>query len=129
MSRNRQQGTKWERDIIELAESCGLKAWRLAEHGSNDQGDVIVRTGAGEHVVVEAKCRGNLTVHPAVEKARAKAGHPSVPFDVSLACVAWKRLVSTDGERRRQPGRPVAVLDLEDFMRLLARRGRVRLRA
>jgi len=127
VNRNKDQGTDWQREVLERCTSAGLKAWTLAEHGSKDQGDICIRVG-GEHVIAEAKCRSNLTVHPAVGLANSKAKHPSGEFPARFAFIAWKRLVATDGPRRRQPGKPVAVLDLDDLLWLLTRVGKVRLR-
>ena len=127
MSRSKDQGTEWEREVLERCAAAGLRAWRLAEHGQNDQGDLCIQTGT-EHVIVEARCRSNLTVHPAVGQANSKARHPSAEFPARFAFIAWKRLVSTDGQRRRQAGKPVAVLDLDDLLALLAGQGKVRLR-
>ncbi len=42
MSKNKQQGTAWETSLVRRAEDFGLKARRLAEAGSNDQGDVYI---------------------------------------------------------------------------------------
>ena len=115
--RVKDQGTGWERDVEGMCKDAGLKVWRLAEHGSNDQGDLMVESRWGR-IVIECKCRGNLPVHAAVGKANSKARHPST-FPARMAVVAWKRLVDTGGVRRRQAGRPVAVMDLEDLLCLL----------
>ena len=119
-NKNKQAGTAWERDLEGQAHDHGLKAWRLAEHGQHDLGDLVVVTGDGDHIILEAKCRGALPVHVAVAKARGKARHPSAAFLPLMAVVVWKRLQTVIGnERRRQPAPPVVVMDLDDFWTLI----------
>jgi len=122
-SPQKRQGTSWERDLESQAHDHGLLAWRLAEHGQHDLGDLVVVTADGDHIILEAKCRQALPAHTAVAKAKVKARHPSAEFLPLTAVVVWKRLQATSVDRRRrQPAPPVVVMDLDDFWTLIGGR-------
>jgi len=116
VSRQRQQGTSHESWIVKAMQAIGLKARRLAEGGSADEGDVETFIG-GVRWVLEGKARQTLNVQQTLGKARRKAGGLPV-------AVVWKRLVRVPGYSVRQPvegERIVVVLGWDDFIGLVSR--------
>ena len=116
MSKYKSQGTKHESWIVNELEVVGLKARRLAEGGSADEGDVEVNI-EGTRWVLEGKARQTLNVQTTLGKARKKAG------GLTPVAVIWKRLVKVPGYTNRQPvegERVVVTLSWEDFLRLLS---------
>lgn len=121
-NRAKQDGTEWETALVRQAEACGYTAWRLAEGGSNDPGDLVIRTPDGDHYIVEAKRRAALNAHDALVKATDKASSAVLPFAVTGVGVAWKRLVRKDGRQRRvQAGPPVMLISVEEWLSLIGR--------
>lgn len=115
MSKPKAQGTRHESWIVKELDAIGITARRLAEGGSEDEGDVEA-TINGTRWVLEGKARQNLNVQKTLGKARKKAGG-----DVPVA-VIWKRLVKVAGYQNRQPveGERVTVtLSMDDFIRLI----------
>jgi len=111
----KQQGTRHESWIVNELEAIEVDARRLAEGGSDDEGDVEAFL-AGERWVLEGKARQNLNIQLTLGKARRKAGGGRV-------AVVWKRLVRVAGMNKRQPvegERVVVVLGWEDFLHLVA---------
>ncbi len=108
--RPKDQGTRFESQLVRLATDYGLEAERLAEGGQNDLGDLRI-----EGWIIEAKHRANLNIHDALRKALKKSGN-------RRTVVAWKRLVRRGGNTRRAPaGEPVIVaMALGTFLDLLA---------
>jgi hypothetical protein len=116
MSKSKAQGTKHESWIVNELEVVGLKARRLAEGGSADEGDVEVNI-EGTRWVLEGKARQTLNIQATLGKARKKAG------GLTPVAVIWKRLVKVPGYTNRQPvegERVVVTLSWEDFLRLLS---------
>jgi hypothetical protein len=114
MSKAKQQGTAHESWIVNALAVVGIKARRLAEGGSADEGDVEAQID-GTRWVLEGKARQNLNVQKTLSKAREKAGG-----DTPVA-VVWKRLVKVAGYTNRQPvegERVVVILSWDDFVRL-----------
>lgn len=115
MSKQKQQGTNHESWIVKALNAVSIKAKRLAEGGSADEGDVEAFIG-GNRWVLEGKARQTLNVQATLGKARRKAGG-STPV-----AVVWKRLVKIAGYKIRQPvegERVVVVLSWDDFMLLV----------
>lgn len=94
VSKNKQQGTRYERTILTALTDLGLDAERLAEGGRYDLGDL--RVTAGSDWIVEAKARQRLVVHDALDKAAAKSGQLQT-------ALLWKRLVPRESAARRAP--------------------------
>ena len=118
---SKQLGTAWETEIVRVAQAHGLKAWRLAEGGPNDAGDIAIETKDGDVYVCEAKCRTNLNIHETLDKATVKAENADLPFVPAGVAVAWKRLVNTGGRRRVQAGPPVVAVELGEWLDLISR--------
>lgn len=122
MSKQKAQGTRFETDIVGAMRAIGVKARRLAEGGSLDDGDVEADIN-GTRWILEGKARQALPIQATLAKARAKANKGSdVPVPVA---VLWKRIVRVPGKQARQPvagERIVVVLSLEDFLSLIERK-------
>ena len=91
------QGTKFESFIRDLLLDWGFKAYRLAEGGLKDEGDVQVEIDNGilpkPEVVFECKARQNLNIHQTYYKATQKTDKPVI--------LAWKKLVNKGSSARR----------------------------
>lgn len=112
MSKNRNQGTAWQRGLVTLFRVAGFATKVLPELGSNDEGDVETWIG-GKRVVIECRARENMSIHTALTKAKNKA-----PDDI--VALAWKRLVKSPGRVRRiAAGKPTITFTVEDFLRLV----------
>jgi hypothetical protein len=114
MSKQKQQGTTHESWIVKQLTAVDIDARRLAEGGSEDEGDVEA-TIAGERWVLEGKARQTLNIQATLGKARRKAGGAPV-------ALVWKRLVRKPGLTVRQPvegERVVVVLGWDDYVNLI----------
>lgn len=115
MSKNKQQGTAFETWTRKALNALNIRARRLAEGGSYDEGDVEAHLDGQNRWVIECKARSSLNVQQVLGKARRKAGGAPV-------ILVWKRLVRVPGKQVRQPvdgERIVVCLSWEDFVRLL----------
>lgn len=115
MSKNKKQGTAFETWTRKALNSLGIGARRIAEGGSNDEGDVEAHLDGITRWVIECKARSSLNIQETLGKARRKAGGAPV-------ILVWKRLVRVAGKQIRQPvdgERIVVVLGWDDFVRLL----------
>ncbi len=115
MSKAKKQGTSHESWIANELNSHGIDARRLAEGGSDDEGDVEAYLIGGRWIL-EGKSRQVLNVQATLGKARRKAAGLPV-------AVVWKRLVKVAGKKVRQPvegERIVVILGWDDFVRLVA---------
>jgi len=111
------EGTDWEQAIIHDALAKGLQAWPLARRGPSDPGDLVVVDKNGDHWVVEARQRQQMGVHRELAKAKEQTARADLPFVPYSTVIAWKRLEKKGGnERRTAVGRPVVVIDLEDWL-------------
>jgi hypothetical protein len=120
MSRQKKQGTTHESWIVNELHANEYEARRIAEGGSQDEGDVEAHL-AGERWVLEGKARSNLNVQEALGKARAKACAANGGQPVPVA-VVWKRLVRVPGLKVRQPiegERVVVILGWDDYVSLV----------
>ena len=115
MSKAKAQGTSHESWIVKALTALGLTARRLAEGGSEDEGDVEAFI-SGRRWVLEGKACQTLNVQAILGKARKKAGG-NTPV-----AVVWKRLVRVPGYKVRQPiegERIVVILSWDDFESLV----------
>jgi hypothetical protein len=118
MSKAKAQGTTHESWIVKELEAAGIKARRLAEGGSDDEGDVETYLD-GDRWIMEGKARQTLNIQATLGKARRKAGGLRV-------AVVWKRLVKVAGYQNRQPvegERVVVILGWDDFLFLVRNQG------
>lgn len=115
MSKSKAQGTAHESWIVQALGAIKVKARRLAEGGSADEGDVEASI-AGTRWILEGKARQTLAVQTTLAKARRKAAGAPV-------ALVWKRLVKVAGKTNRQPvagERVVVILGWDDFLALVA---------
>lgn len=108
------QGTRFETLIVNKLNEFGFKAKRLAEGGSQDEGDIEcfnTFTSLLPHprVVLEAKHRANLNVHQTLHKAKEKS-----KGDVILAWKKTKR--NTASKVRVADGERIVYIVDEDLM-------------
>ena len=96
------QGTRAETGFVKTAQQAGCKAWRLAEAGSNDPGDVAVETPDGDTYIVEVKHRDRLSLHAEGEKTERKAADADLPFPVAGTALYWRRTTRDTEEGRRR---------------------------
>ncbi len=115
VNKPKMQGTAHESWIVKEFKADGMESRRIAEGGSDDEGDVEVFIN-GKRWVLEGKATQTLNVQKILGKARRKAG------GLTPVAVVWKRLVKVAGKQNRQPvegERTVVVLSWEDFMTLV----------
>lgn len=112
MSRQRQKGTAFERQIADYL------AWHLKDdridrmplHGAKDRGDIAgVRSIAGKVVIECKQYGGRLLPGPWVEEAHIEAGNA----DAAVGVVIAKRRGTTD------PGEQFVLMTVRDLTRLL----------
>lgn len=120
MTRQKQQGTAWETELVARARAAGLTAHRLAEGGSSDLGDVLLETPDGDHYVLEAKATERLALPETLAKAEAKVAKGDPPWPIAGVAVAWKRYKRNTGAVRRSADVLVA-LRLEEYLELIRR--------
>jgi len=115
------QGTREETRVTRDHNSIdGITAWRLAEQGTNDPGDVAVHLeSTGDHIILECKHRDRLNIHQTVQKAKKKAETADLPFIPTLTAVVWHRTIRVAGERG-VPAGTVVCLDYEDWLELVS---------
>lgn len=111
-NKHKKQGTTEERRQLNLLRHAGFPGQRLAEGGSNDEGDLKIEVGT-THIIVESKHRDRLPIHEAVQKAEAKA----FPYE---SVIWWKRTTLKKGNKQRsQVGEPIVCMSEGFFLELL----------
>lgn len=113
------QGTRAETEAVKILKASGLKAWRLAEGGVKDAGDIAFVDGDGDTWIGEVKHRERLAVHDTYARARQKAEKADLPYPVAGTVLIWKRSTLTEGALRRTPVGTVVVMDWPTFLDLL----------
>jgi hypothetical protein len=111
------QGTSWESEVVKDAKALEMEARRLAEGGSDDEGDVEVY--ADERWLVECKARANLNIQETLAKAIEKGKQQGHTGPVA---VVWKRLVRAAGNSKRTPVagvRAVAIVEYDLWLEIL----------
>jgi Holliday junction resolvase len=107
MSREKDRGTAWETAVVAYLNSHGVQAYRVAQHGARDVGDIHV---AGRDVVLEAKDwkSPGEALPVAADQAAREAVHAGAALGVSII------------KRPRRPvGEAYAVIRLSDLAKLL----------
>ena len=117
MSKSKAQGTAWESSIVLKLTDAQLRARRLPELGSHDEGDIEMIDNQGARWVIEAKATQTLNVTRVLGKAREKSrGDHTVLF--------WKRLVpKKEGMKIRQADgeKEVVIMSMRDFLYIVRR--------
>lgn len=123
-NQNKREGTNWEQQLVRTLQDAGLKAWPLARRGPSDPGDVVVVTPGGDHIIIEARSRERMSVHPELETAKWQTAHADLPFIPAAVVIVWKRMWRKPGnERRTRIGEPVVVMGLADWVEMLTEWG------
>lgn len=115
MSKSKAQGTAFETWIVNEYNSKSPAGWaeRIAEGGEHDRGDVRIVNELDEVWIAECKATERLNVTRVLAKARKKSR-------IMNTVLIWKRLVKSDGARRKADGeKVVVVMDLDTFWRLI----------
>ena len=106
VNKPKMQGTAFESWLVTKLNEALFPfspARRIAEGGSNDEGDIAYFDGFNQRWVIEAKATQTLNVTRVLGKARAKGGKYTV--------LAWKRLTRSKGNTNRTPdGEPIVVV-------------------
>lgn len=73
-ARNRRAGARWQTDLRNHLRDAGLDVERLVLTGTQDEGDLVIRTNTEQFIVLEAKAG---VMHPAqfVREAHTEAAH------------------------------------------------------
>jgi hypothetical protein len=119
MGKMKSQGTSWESEVVKDAKALEMDACRIAEGGSEDEGDVEIQ--ADTRWLVECKARQNLNIQETLAKAIAKGKQQGHTGPVA---VVWKRLVKVAGNSKRTPVagiRAVAIVEYELWLDILRR--------
>ena len=118
----KQQGTKFETWCATRAAFHGFTAYRLAEAGLKDPGDILIHNPeSDDRWIAECKATANLNPHRTLAKAREKVENADLPYPVRGTVVIHKKLTRKDGNSRRSPdGEPIVVsMTLDDFLELI----------
>lgn len=116
---NRRRGTQFETDLVKHFRSKGMDTERLRLSGKEDEGDIVVRIGRDQRVVVEAKSGKNLSVRrwfeeEAVPEARNYAKRRSLLNEEVAATLVMK-------SHNKAIGKSLVTIDLDTFTDLLER--------
>lgn len=120
VNKPKKQGTTFETSQVNKINQYNAhhKARRLAEGGSNDEGDIeffrIDFMLPNERWIMEAKNRQAFNLHRGLQIAKSKAG--KIPV-----VIAWKKLKKVEGQKRRQSDGESVVycMDEKTFFALL----------
>ena len=98
---NKAKGSRWERDLEEFLNGCGVKARRLPRAGSKDIGDVAIELKSGRVIVIEAKDVKAANLAEFLRQAHLEAAHYGAKYDVdTYGVVAQKtRMKGVGGGR------------------------------
>ncbi|WP_327292423.1 hypothetical protein [Streptomyces sp. NBC_01198] len=113
-ARNKRKGAQWETDLREGLRAEGLDVESLRLHGTEDEGDMVIREDDGHWLVIEAK---NARFEPGVFLGQAQierehfAKHRGLDLDRVESIVVVKR--------RGKPWRKAFVLTtVEEYLGL-----------
>jgi hypothetical protein len=114
-SKQKQQGTAWQRAVRHVMEVRGFKVEVLPEGGVNDEGDLWVPE---LNMVIECRTRMQMNIHDATLRAQQKAAM----IRQARVAVAWKRLGLKPGNRKRtQVGVPIVAMPINQWMDLVTK--------
>lgn len=82
MSVSKRDGTRWEATLVDYLGQAGLRAYRLAQRGRADIGDIRVE---GLDWTIEAKAERSLRLGVACTEAQREARRGGTPHWVVLA--------------------------------------------
>lgn len=116
---NRRRGTQYESDLVKHFRGKGMDTERLRLSGREDEGDIVVRIGKDQRVIVEAKSGKNIRPRfwwneEAVPEARNYTKRRSLLNEEVIPALVMK-------EHNRAIGKSLVTIDLDTFTDLLER--------
>lgn len=82
-ARNKRKGAQWETDLREGLRAEGLDVESLRLHGTEDEGDMVIREDDGHWLVIEAK---NARFEPGSSSVKRRSSASTSP---STAASTW----------------------------------------
>lgn len=77
---NKEKGTRWESAVVRYLRSKGFDVWRMAQTGSQDQGDI----GGLPHVAFEVRNRSKISLAENVDDADSRARAKGSAYGVTV---------------------------------------------
>lgn len=116
---NRRRGTQYESDLVKHFRGKGMDTERLRLSGREDEGDIVVRIGKDQRVIVEAKSGKNIRPRfwwneEAVPEARNYTKRRSLLNEEVIPALVMK-------EHNKAIGKSLVTIDLDTFTDLLER--------
>ena len=116
---NRRRGTQYESDLVKHFRGKGMDTERLRLSGREDEGDIVVRIGKDQRVIVEAKSGKNIRPRfwwneEAVPEARNYTKRRSLLNEEVIPALVMK-------EHNKAIGKRLVTIDLDTFTDLLER--------
>ena len=116
---NRRRGTQYESDLVKHFRGKGMDTERLRLSGREDEGDIVVRIGKDQRVIVEAKSGKNIRPRfwydeEAVPEARNYTKRRSLLNEEVLPALIMK-------SHNKAIGKSLVTIDLDTFTDLLER--------
>lgn len=116
---NRRRGTQFETDLVKHFRNRGMDTERLRLSGKEDEGDIVVRIGRDQRVIVEAKSGKNIRPRfwwneEAVPEAKNYTKRRSLLNEEVTPALVMK-------EHNKAIGKSLVTIDLDTFTDLLER--------
>ena len=116
---NRRRGTQYESDLVKHFRGKGMDAERLRLSGKEDEGDIVVRVGKDQRIIVEAKSGKNIRPRfwydeEAVPEAKNYTKRRSLSSEEVIPALVMK-------SHNRAIGKSLVTIDLDTFVDLLER--------
>lgn len=116
---NRRKGTQYESDLVRHFRGKGMDTERLRLSGKEDEGDIVVRVGKDQRIIVEAKSGKNIRPRfwfdeEAVPEAKNYTKRRSLSSGEVIPALVMK-------SHNRAIGKSLVTIDLDTFVDLLER--------
>lgn len=108
VNKSKEKGTRWESAVAKYLRSKGFDVWRMAQTGTEDQGDI----GGLSQVAFECRNRAKISLAENVDDAESRAKYKEADYGVAVI-------------KRRGKGTADAyvAMTLETFTRLMKEAG------
>lgn len=113
---NKAKGYKWERDIREHLRGEGLDVEALRQLGTQDEGDMVIRSTAGLRFVVEAKNHKQMRLSEYLREVRAECDTYVENRDLASERVFPAAIVKAQG---KGVGDGYVVMNVNDYAAML----------
>ena len=77
---SKEKGTRWESAVVHYLRSKGFDVWRMAQTGSQDQGDI----GGLSHIAFEVRNRAKISLAENVDDANSRASAKGSDYGVTV---------------------------------------------